>query len=151
MANLSLTASVTGLGSVLSVVAPTTDTYTVKGKITLPTIGQGDAATSALVVVVNQNGSPIYTGAAGSRGFRTLVNCTAGDVCVICEKSCPSGRRLAVDHEHSTGTIRGLLCINCNKGLGNFKDNIELLEAAIQYLKNYKEAVKEHNASYQTA
>jgi len=43
--------------------------------------------------------------------------------------------RLAIDHDHQTGTIRGLLCNNCNRGLGRFKDSIALLEAAIRYLK----------------
>jgi len=57
--------------------------------------------------------------------------------CKICG-SCHSTfkRRLAVDHCHDTGKIRGLLCQFCNTGLGNFKDNIELLERAKQYLEN---------------
>jgi hypothetical protein len=70
-----------------------------------------------------------------------------GDVCCICENKCPSKRRLAVDHDHSNGIVRGLLCINCNKGLGNFKDNVELLNTAINYLTNYQEALREHNAA----
>jgi hypothetical protein len=40
-----------------------------------------------------------------------------------------------VDHCHSTGKVRGLLCVNCNLGLGNFYDNTELLMNAIDYLK----------------
>lgn len=39
-----------------------------------------------------------------------------------------------VDHCHKTGKVRGLLCLNCNTGLGQFKDNIELMIKAIQYL-----------------
>jgi len=42
---------------------------------------------------------------------------------------------LAVDHCHTTGDVRGLLCASCNKALGGFKDSIHLLESAIQYLK----------------
>lgn len=44
-----------------------------------------------------------------------------------------------VDHCHSTGKVRGLLCWNCNASLGKFKDSIETLENAILYLKKHKE------------
>jgi hypothetical protein len=43
---------------------------------------------------------------------------------------------LSVDHCHTTGKVRGLLCSNCNKGLGCFKDNISFLKEAIEYLNN---------------
>ncbi len=42
---------------------------------------------------------------------------------------------LAVDHDHKTGKIRGLLCSNCNNGLGRFYDNVELLQNAIGYIE----------------
>ena len=42
---------------------------------------------------------------------------------------------LCVDHCHTTGKIRGLLCRECNKGLGNFKDSEQFLLNAIEYLK----------------
>lgn len=48
-------------------------------------------------------------------------------------------RNLAVDHNHSTGEIRGLLCDKHNRGLGLFQDNVEYLKKAIQYLENKKE------------
>lgn len=47
-------------------------------------------------------------------------------------------RRLAVDHCHDNGTVRGLLCSRCNTGIGLFKDNIHNLSEAIKYLKKYK-------------
>ena len=58
------------------------------------------------------------------------------DLCAICKihKSL-SAKGLAVDHDHKTGIVRGLLCINCNNGLGRFKENIKFLENALQYLK----------------
>lgn len=43
--------------------------------------------------------------------------------------------KLVVDHCHSSGAIRGLLCHNCNRGLGLFKDSSEVLNKAIQYLE----------------
>lgn len=42
--------------------------------------------------------------------------------------------KLVVDHDHSTGKIRGMLCHNCNRALGLFKDNIDVLQQAIEYL-----------------
>lgn len=54
-------------------------------------------------------------------------------VCAIC-KNRDLNRNLHVDHCHKTGIIRGLLCKTCNYGLGNFKDNTEYLENAIEYL-----------------
>jgi hypothetical protein len=53
-------------------------------------------------------------------------------VCAICGGK--EKRKLAVDHDHSTNKIRGLLCTRCNNGLGAFRDNIVLLNTAIVYI-----------------
>lgn len=52
--------------------------------------------------------------------------------CRICNDPYDS---LHVDHDHATGDVRGLLCNNCNAGLGMFKDSPELMVKAIKYLK----------------
>lgn len=52
--------------------------------------------------------------------------------CAICGKQ---GDLLCVDHCHDSKKIRGLLCRNCNHGIGQFKDDAGLLEKAIAYLK----------------
>ena len=58
-------------------------------------------------------------------------------VCAICRGPHKGrGSFFHVDHCHSNGTVRGLLCSHCNVGLGYFSDNISNLENAILYLRN---------------
>ena len=66
-----------------------------------------------------------------------------GGVCAICKGTCgttPSGnpRALALDHDHATGAIRGILCAHCNRALGLFNDSPDLLAAAHAYLVHHK-------------
>lgn len=56
-------------------------------------------------------------------------------VCAICGKRERRLSRLVVDHCHSSGKIRGLLCSTCNTGLGYFYDDVALFNKAISYLK----------------
>lgn len=56
--------------------------------------------------------------------------------CAICSSPDPQGRgEFQVDHDHKTGQIRGLLCTNCNSGLGRFKDSPSDLRRAANYLE----------------
>lgn len=57
-------------------------------------------------------------------------------LCAICGNP-PEKKGLAVDHNHKTGQVRGLLCIKCNNSLGLLKENINTLEEMIKYLKKY--------------
>lgn len=58
-------------------------------------------------------------------------------LCKICLRQAHEGThgKLYVDHCHSTGRIRGLLCNRCNIGVGNFSDCTETLERALAYLR----------------
>ena len=58
--------------------------------------------------------------------------------CEICGKA-QTGKSLAVDHCHKTNKFRGLLCSNCNLGLGYFYDNLNLLDKAKEYLIKKKD------------
>lgn len=60
-----------------------------------------------------------------------ILQSNQNNQCKICKKEM---QKPNVDHCHKTGKIRGLLCWNCNIGLGYFKDNIENLQNAITYL-----------------
>lgn len=58
-------------------------------------------------------------------------------VCAVCG-GVNDGMELCVDHDHSTGAVRGLLCTPCNRGIGYFRDTVAHLEAAVAYLKNHE-------------
>lgn len=64
-----------------------------------------------------------------------------GGTCAICGVSASDivykSKRLQVDHCHASGKVRGLLCAGCNRGLGSFKDDPELLRSAMKYLRRY--------------
>lgn len=65
----------------------------------------------------------------GADDFDRLVE-EQGGVCAICGRPDPEH----VDHSHTTGAVRGILCFNCNGGLGQFRDSIDALRAAAAYL-----------------
>ena len=67
-----------------------------------------------------------------------------GGVCGICKTDNPKGRQSGrgkvkdfyVDHNHETGEVRGLLCNNCNRAIGNFKDDPTIIQKAVLYLRS---------------
>ena len=76
-----------------------------------------------------------------SEDFNEIFEAQKG-VCAICgqeEDMVIKGKKvnLAVDHNHETKAVRGLLCHKCNRGLGLFRDSISNLEQAVSYLKSF--------------
>lgn len=59
-----------------------------------------------------------------------------GGVCMICG-SAPGKKRLHVDHDHTTGAVRGLLCHGCNVALGSVREDVSVLHKMIEYLRRF--------------
>lgn len=62
--------------------------------------------------------------------------------CAICEVIMAPP---CTDHDHSTGKVRALLCLNCNSGIGKLKDSTELLRRAIKYLEQFSASAEKTN------
>jgi hypothetical protein len=58
------------------------------------------------------------------------------NACAICNKDL-TDKKPHIDHDHSTGKVRGVLCFACNSGLGQFQDSPETLQKAIDYLSQF--------------
>lgn len=78
--------------------------------------------------------------------YENLLKAQHGS-CAICgvkqdERSNRTDRStwLSVDHDHATGRVRGLLCLNCNTAIAHLHDDIALAERAIAYLKKHQRA-----------
>lgn len=65
----------------------------------------------------------------GAEEVQQMIDAQGG-LCLICLER-PAAQ---VDHDHATGRIRGILCLKWNAGLGAFKDNVETIYRAIDYL-----------------
>ena len=66
--------------------------------------------------------------------YESLLKESGGE-CAICQRPF-GGEAPRIDHCHTTGKIRGLLCHNCNAALGLFKDSPEVLSRAVEYLND---------------
>lgn len=81
--------------------------------------------------------------------FEEMLEAQAG-CCAICgelpqeSKGHRNKHRLHVDHDHETGVVRGLLCNNCNAGLGYLGDSVKNLRKAVKYLSKNKTNQEKH-------
>jgi hypothetical protein len=68
--------------------------------------------------------------------YRTLET-SQGHCCAICRGASPGGRYRywCVDHDHVTGTVRGLLCLRCNAGIAALGDTAEGVKRAVRYFE----------------
>lgn len=82
---------------------------------------------------LNQYGTSLTVGE-----YEAMVQ-RQGGLCAICGGTNKNGRRLSLDHCHKTGKVRGLLCNNCNTGLGLFRDSQTALAAALAYLREHQQ------------
>lgn len=63
-----------------------------------------------------------------------------GGCCAICSTPLETtGKNTHIDHDHNTGKVRGLLCNNCNTGIGKFSEDTVTLQKAILYIERHKE------------
>lgn len=79
-----------------------------------------------------------------SQEFDSILESQGGG-CAICGRSQNKEKRiltLHVDHDHNTGKVRGILCSNCNMGVGKFQDDHKLLEKAAAYIRSYQDAAQ---------
>ncbi len=70
--------------------------------------------------------------------YDTLYEAQKG-CCALCNEPEEKFAWLCIDHDHDTGRIRGLLCPNCNRGIGLLRDNSQLLRKAAEYIESAKE------------
>lgn len=59
-----------------------------------------------------------------------------GGKCAICQRATGKRKKLSVDHDHSTGEVRMLLCTRCNRMLGHLRDEPEAFERAADVLRH---------------
>jgi hypothetical protein len=77
-----------------------------------------------------------------SEGFNEMWTSQNGKCAICCVDMLPRGRKkqsACVDHDHLTSEVRGLLCRECNSGIGYLKDDPKILSAAIKYLATFQD------------
>lgn len=72
-------------------------------------------------------------------GYEALLAAQGGRCACCGTTSNRSGKRLAVDHDHETGAIRGIICHSCNTGIGSLGDTAEGLRRALNYLERVQQ------------
>lgn len=100
------------------------------------TRGKQSTYTSSCKICLNDTGKPSRYKKYGItvEDYNNMFKEQNG-LCAIC--NIVSNRSLCVDHNHNTGKARKLLCNNCNSAIGKFRENIDIMAAAIDYIKYF--------------
>jgi hypothetical protein len=61
-----------------------------------------------------------------------------GRACAVCRTTTPTSKGWNIDHCHNSGVVRGILCSHCNMGLGQFRDDVDRLMRAAEYLAGWE-------------
>lgn len=85
------------------------------------------------IKAIRKNGALKFYHGISTKKYEEMYATQLGQ-CSICLRPNLYKRGLHVDHDHKTGEIRSLLCHGCNTGLGNFREDIESMKRAIEYL-----------------
>lgn len=83
--------------------------------------------------VAARNHARRVANAYGLADYDRLLEAQGGR-CAICQRANGATKRLAVDHDHATGEVRGALCSPCNRMIGHLRDNPAAFERAAAYL-----------------
>lgn len=103
---------------------PKVDNYTLKRR-TIPDLIERDRKNKWVSYLKRQYGLT-------ENGYSDLLE-KQNNKCAICKVPFKK-RSIHIDHHHSTGKLRDILCNACNRGLGMFKDSISILQEAINYI-----------------
>lgn len=61
------------------------------------------------------------------------------NLCAICSGPQIKNKSLSIDHNHVTKQVRGLLCDHCNTAIGKFREDVQIMHKAIEYLNHYND------------
>ena len=81
---------------------------------------------------------PNCSGFVGLKQIKAVKLAEQGNRCAICQKPFFWAPEAHQDHDHETNQLRGILCSQCNPALGLFQESPEILQKAIEYLKEWK-------------
>jgi hypothetical protein len=108
--------------------------------------------TVQLVAGLYKSGGKVCVPATVGLSVGDIQRMALDGACAICKSGKWPGNSPHVDHDHRTGMVRGLLCVNCNIAVGMLGDSIENARAVVDYLlKHERHGIIKNNGSIETS